>query len=96
MDLSMSVSVDPSSVQALVKILALLVTGFSVHVSLSPPNPPAPPKLRLAASRKTLFERCVRWVTFCSKVSSSCPKLRFPLPQERCRTPLRSVHHVWR
>lgn len=64
-------SVDPSTAQALVKITALLVTGLSVHVSLSPPNPPAPPKLRLAAARKTLFERCVRWVTFCSKVSSS-------------------------
>ncbi|KAI0726811.1 hypothetical protein C8Q72DRAFT_782944 [Fomitopsis betulina] len=61
-------SVDPSTAQALVKITALLVTGLSVHVSLSPPNPPAPPKLRLAAARKTLFERCVRWVTFCSKM----------------------------
>ncbi|KAH9830217.1 uncharacterized protein C8Q71DRAFT_717390 [Rhodofomes roseus] len=60
--------VDPSTFQALLKIAALVVTGLSVHVSLSPPNPPAPPKLRLAAARKTFFERCVRWVTFCSKM----------------------------
>ncbi|KZT71175.1 ICMT-domain-containing protein [Daedalea quercina L-15889] len=66
--LASSADVDPSTAQALVKIAALLVTGLSVHVSLSPPNPPAPPKVRLAAARKTFFERCVRWVTFCSKM----------------------------
>jgi len=35
-------------------------------LSLSPPNPPAPPKQ--CVTRRTLFERCVRWVTFCSKM----------------------------
>ncbi|PCH41999.1 hypothetical protein WOLCODRAFT_43150, partial [Wolfiporia cocos MD-104 SS10] len=47
------------------KIALVLITGIAVHVSLSPPNPPAPPKHIL--DRRTLFERCIRWVTFTSK-----------------------------
>ncbi|KAH9940280.1 hypothetical protein B0H21DRAFT_710914 [Amylocystis lapponica] len=57
---------EPSSTAALLKIAALLTTGLSVHLALSPPNPPAPPTHRIVG--RTLFERCVRWVTFCSKM----------------------------
>ncbi|CCM01250.1 uncharacterized protein FIBRA_03299 [Fibroporia radiculosa] len=57
---------DPTAAGALCKLALLLVTGVSVHVSLSPPNPPPPPKHLVA--QRTLFERCVRWVTFCSKM----------------------------
>lgn len=64
--LTMPLSVDPASAAALLKIGLLLVTGISVHLSLSPPNPPAPSKHII--DRRTLFERCVRWVTFCSKM----------------------------
>ncbi|KAI0916609.1 hypothetical protein AcV5_003047 [Taiwanofungus camphoratus] len=62
---SLPLSIDDYSAKALLKIVLLLITGFSVHLSLSPPNPPASPKHCL--SQKTFFERCVRWVTFCSK-----------------------------
>lgn len=34
---------------------------------MSPPNPPVPSK-QCIAKRRSLFERCVRWVTYCSKV----------------------------
>ncbi|KAI0073853.1 ICMT-domain-containing protein [Panus rudis PR-1116 ss-1] len=47
------------------KIALLLLAGASVHLSLSPPNPPAPPKQCI--HKRTLFERCVHWVTFISK-----------------------------
>ncbi|OBZ78101.1 hypothetical protein A0H81_01733 [Grifola frondosa] len=60
----MSQSMD--SLPALLKIAALLTTGISVHASLSPPNPPAPPKQCI--DKRTVFERCVRYVTFCSKM----------------------------
>lgn len=53
----------------LLKIAALLATGTAVHLSLSPPNPPAPPEQLLAS--KSIFERWVRYVTFCSKVGST-------------------------
>ncbi|KAH8079093.1 hypothetical protein BXZ70DRAFT_901785 [Cristinia sonorae] len=48
------------------RITLLLLTGVASHVSLSPPNAPAPPKECLHS--RTLFERGVRWVTFCSKM----------------------------
>ena len=59
---------------ALLKISLLLLTGLSTHLSLSPPNPPAPKKQCVA--KKTLFERCILWVTFCSKVSRCHPMYR--------------------
>ncbi|CAL1710651.1 unnamed protein product [Somion occarium] len=48
-----------------VKVTLLLIAAVSVHLSLSPPNPPAPPKQCIA--KRSFFERCVRRVTFCSK-----------------------------
>ena len=51
----------------LVKIAALLATGYAVHRSLSPPNPPPAPKTCI--DNRTLFERAIRHVTFCTKVS---------------------------
>lgn len=50
------------------KLTALLATGYAVHRSLSPPNPPPAPKTCI--DNRTLFERAIRHVTFCSKVSS--------------------------
>ena len=51
------------------KICLLLLTGISSHISLSPPNAPVPSKQCFKA--KSLFERCVRWITFCSKVRNT-------------------------
>ncbi|KAI1792203.1 hypothetical protein LXA43DRAFT_887760 [Ganoderma leucocontextum] len=50
----------------LIKIAALLVTGYAVHRSLSPPNPPPAPKTCI--DNRTLFERAIRHVTFCTKM----------------------------
>ncbi|PIL27175.1 hypothetical protein GSI_10317 [Ganoderma sinense ZZ0214-1] len=50
----------------LVKIAALLATGYAVHWSLSPPNPPPAPKT--CVDNRTLFERAIRHVTFCTKM----------------------------
>lgn len=55
----------------LLKIAALLATGYAVHRALSPPNPPPAPKTCI--DNRTLFERAIRHVTFCSKVRrASC------------------------
>lgn len=51
------------------KIVLLLVTGASTHVSLSPPNPPAARRER--AGEKTVFEHWVLWITWLSKVIRS-------------------------
>jgi len=56
---------DPLFCSACTKIGLLALTGASSHLSLSPPNAPVPARQCLRA--KALFERCVRWVTFCSK-----------------------------
>lgn len=50
---------------AAVKIALLLATGVSCHYSLTPPHIAAPTTV---VAKKTLFERGVQWVTFCSKV----------------------------
>lgn len=47
----------------------LLLAAISVHLSLSPPNPPVKPKEYATTVKKTLFEIFVQSVTFCSKVS---------------------------
>lgn len=65
-EMPLSLSPRTGSIGPLLKIAALVATGTSVHLSLSPPNPPAPPKQLLAS--KTIFERFVRYVTFLSKV----------------------------
>ena len=73
------------AVPPLLKIAALLTTGWSVHRSLSPPNPPPAPKTCI--DKRTLFERAIRHVTFCSKVRacvSLCPCVRACV---RCRSP---------
>ncbi|KAH9916746.1 uncharacterized protein BXZ73DRAFT_105724 [Epithele typhae] len=57
---------NPDILQPLVKIAALLITGYSVHRSLSPPNPPPAPKTCI--DKRTLFERAIRYVTYCSKM----------------------------
>lgn len=49
---------------AAVKIALLLATGVSCHYSLTPPHIAAPTTV---VAKKTLFERGVQWVTFCSK-----------------------------
>ena len=49
------------------KLALLFVTAASVHVSLSPPQPAAPPKT--LAGPRTFFERIVRYITLCTKVS---------------------------
>ncbi|OCH85248.1 hypothetical protein OBBRIDRAFT_821595 [Obba rivulosa] len=54
-----------SGAVALCKIALLLTTGASAYLSLSPPNPPAPPKELM--TRRTFFERAILWFTFCSK-----------------------------
>jgi hypothetical protein len=57
---------DVSLISPPLKIVLLLATGISVHFSLTPPHGRAPPKT--VVSNKTLFERAVQWVTWCSKV----------------------------
>lgn len=47
------------------KIVLLLLTGISTHYSLTPPRTAAP---KTILPNKTLFERGVLWVTWCSKV----------------------------
>ncbi|EMD36161.1 hypothetical protein CERSUDRAFT_95511 [Gelatoporia subvermispora B] len=51
--------------EPLCKIALLLTTGASAYLSLSPPNPPAPPKELMG--RRTFFECAILWFTFCSK-----------------------------
>ncbi|KAL4250133.1 Protein-S-isoprenylcysteine O-methyltransferase [Abortiporus biennis] len=43
----------------------LAATCISTHASLSPPNPPALKKQCVA--RRTVFEKCILWVTFITK-----------------------------
>ncbi|KAI0666390.1 hypothetical protein C8Q78DRAFT_1083008 [Trametes maxima] len=67
----MLASLDPtgplgSVLLPLLKIAALLATGYAVHRALSPPNPPPAPKTCI--DNRTLFERAIRHVTFCSKM----------------------------
>ncbi|KAI0644081.1 hypothetical protein C8Q79DRAFT_1105101 [Trametes meyenii] len=67
----MLASLDPSGpigsvLLPLLKIAALLATGYTVHRALSPPNPPPAPKTCI--DNRTLFERAIRHVTFCSKM----------------------------
>ncbi len=73
----MLATTDPTSLYTasallpLLKISALLATGYAVHRALSPPNPPPAPKTCI--DNRTLFERAIRHVTFCSKVRrASC------------------------
>ncbi|EIW56073.1 uncharacterized protein TRAVEDRAFT_22436 [Trametes versicolor FP-101664 SS1] len=56
----------PALLLPLLKIAALLATGYAVHRALSPPNPPPAPKTCI--DNRTLFERAIRHVTFCSKM----------------------------
>lgn len=72
-------TVDPAAsalLLPLLKIAALLATGYAVHRALSPPNPPPAPKTCI--DNRTLFERAIRHVTFCSKVRRASPCLSFP------------------
>ena len=66
----------------LIKLAALLATGCAVHRSLSPPNPPAPPKTCI--DNRTLFERAIRHVTFCSKVCGSVHIPAMPIAPPAC------------
>jgi hypothetical protein len=49
-----------------------LVTAFSVHLSLSPPNPPVKRQECCSGTPETesLFEKRVQYVTFLSKVGA--------------------------
>ncbi|PFH51611.1 hypothetical protein AMATHDRAFT_80175 [Amanita thiersii Skay4041] len=49
----------------IIKSIALLITATSVHLSLSPPNPPV--KQQECARTSTIFERLIQWITFSSK-----------------------------
>ncbi|OSD07654.1 ICMT-domain-containing protein [Trametes coccinea BRFM310] len=67
----MLASTDPATLPGsvllpLLKISALVATGYAVHRALSPPNPPPAPKTCI--DNRTLFERAIRHVTFCSKM----------------------------
>ncbi|KAI9066177.1 hypothetical protein FKP32DRAFT_1566428 [Trametes sanguinea] len=67
----MLASTDPATLPGsvllpLLKISALVATGYAVHRALSPPNPPPSPKTCI--DNRTLFERAIRHVTFCSKM----------------------------
>ncbi|RPD79500.1 hypothetical protein L226DRAFT_251385 [Lentinus tigrinus ALCF2SS1-7] len=82
----------------LLKVLSLLATGYAVHRSLSPPNPPPSPKTRI--DNRTLFERAIRHVTFCSKMMTWIVVLAdafvtlylaFPSPVTRPLAPLASL-----
>ncbi|KDQ23083.1 hypothetical protein PLEOSDRAFT_1049839 [Pleurotus ostreatus PC15] len=56
----------------------LLITAISVHLSLSPPNPPV--ALQKCTGSKTLFERFIQYITFCSKPTSLVASLFCPEP----------------
>ena len=47
------------------KIALLLLTAISTHYSLTPPHTAAP---KTILPNKTLFERGILWVTWCTKV----------------------------
>ncbi|SRR6266550_1031903 len=51
------------------KSIALLTTALSVHLSLSPPNPPVKRDECTGSRTHTIFERLIQWITFASKVS---------------------------
>ena len=51
------------------KSIALLTTAVSVHLSLSPPNPPVKREECTGSRTNTIFERLIQWITFSSKVS---------------------------
>ncbi|TFK81270.1 hypothetical protein K466DRAFT_502425 [Polyporus arcularius HHB13444] len=81
----------------LIKVLSLLATGYAVHRSLSPPNPPPSPKTCI--DNRTLFERAIRHVTFCSKMMTWAVVLAdafvtlylaFPSPATRSLAPFAS------
>lgn len=52
------------------KMTLLLITAVSVHVSLSPPNPPVKSEECCSGTKETdtVFEKCVQSITYCSKV----------------------------
>ena len=65
--------------QPAMKVASLLVSAFSVHLSLSPPNPPVRKEECYCQKENvnTFFETFIQYITFCSKVrriSSSFPK----------------------
>jgi protein-S-isoprenylcysteine O-methyltransferase Ste14 len=51
----------------LIKSIALLMTATSVHLSLSPPNPPVKRDECTGSRTHTFFERLIQWITFTSK-----------------------------
>ena len=52
------------------KMTLLLMTAISVHVSLSPPNPPVKSEECCSGTKETdtIFEKFVQSITYCSKV----------------------------
>jgi hypothetical protein len=50
------------------KSIVLLTTALSVHLSLSPPNPPVKRDECTGSRTHTIFERLIQWITFASKV----------------------------
>ena len=57
-------------VSLVVKMTLLLITAVSVHVSLSPPNPPVKSEECCSGTKETdtIFEKFVQSITYCSKV----------------------------
>ncbi|KAK2462801.1 hypothetical protein APHAL10511_005192 [Amanita phalloides] len=49
------------------KSIALLTTALSVHLSLSPPNPPVKRDECTGSRMNAIFERLIQWITFTSK-----------------------------
>lgn len=52
------------------KLTLLSITAVSVHVSLSPPNPPVKSEECCSGTKETdtIFEKFVHSITYCSKV----------------------------
>ena len=57
-------------VSLVAKMALLLITAVSVHVSLSPPNPPVKSEECCSGTKgtDTIFEKFVQSITYCSKV----------------------------
>ncbi|KAJ8520226.1 hypothetical protein ONZ45_g2940 [Pleurotus djamor] len=56
---------DPVTISFMSRSTLLLATAISVHLSLSPPNPPV--AFKKCTGPKTLFEKFIQHITFCSK-----------------------------
>ena len=65
-----SIGTKPMWTSLATKMTLLFITAVSVHVSLSPPNPPVKSEECCSGTKETdtIFEKFVHSVTYCSKV----------------------------